>query len=221
MFFCVFHWREYCAGKLIYSKDIFTNVHQPWTWIHTSVVPGGVLMSMCVAAAIRTVPDTFALASLQTNFVSGPKPDVAFIYKVKRVSEGKRFVVRIVNVEQNEKVTTTVTLSFVNGTSWTGPAMQYSTRRAVNGIPRDVERDDLQAGHTRFGPWMKFQRLPVLLNELDPPESKVAPAIARISSPMSSPPGSLLHVLGIINLSDYHVLDCLLLCQASPTGSRK
>lgn len=42
---------------------------------------------------------------------------------------------------------------------------------------------------------------------MPPQQGKIAPAVARIWSPISTPAGTTPHVLGIINLTDYHVLD--------------
>lgn len=57
------------------SPGVFENVHNPWTWFNSGVVPGGLLMSECAAAAYRTVSNGFALDSLQTHFLAGPNPD--------------------------------------------------------------------------------------------------------------------------------------------------
>lgn len=119
-------------------------------------------MSNSAAAAYKTVPKDFEVANLQTQFVAGSKAERPFIYKVQRASGGKRFAVRIVTIEQEDKVVATIMLSFVNAKIWSGPAMTHSVSRATDYHMEDVEFDDLAEGRTRFGPFMKFQRMPLI-----------------------------------------------------------
>lgn len=190
-------------------------------------------MSMAAAASYRTVPNGLVLGNLNAHFLLGSKPDVPYLYKVQRLSSGKRFSVRVVTVEQAGKAITTITLSFVAKVLTKGRAMTHASSRSSTQNMTDVTRDDL-VPKNQWGPWMKFQRLTpepkgpsykiislisdtfsltqffiVSLTETDaiPPDHKIAPAVAKIWSPITSDSGSTEHILGLVNLSDYHVLD--------------
>ena len=53
---------------------------------------------------------------------------------------------------------------------------------------------------------MKFQRLPLIHSTPQSPETTIKPVVAHIIGPMNASAGTLPHVLGLLNLSDYHVL---------------
>lgn len=119
-------------------------------------------MSNSAAAAYKTVGKDFAIANLQTHFLAGSKAELPFIYRVQRASGGRRFAVRIVTIEQGDKAVAIVSLSFVNAKAWSGPAMTHSVSRSTGHHMEEVELDDLEEGRTRFGPFMKFQRMPLV-----------------------------------------------------------
>lgn len=119
-------------------------------------------MSACAAAAYHTVPKDFILDSLQANFLGGPKATSTMTFKVKRLSNGRRFVVRSVAIEQNGMILLTATITFVNGSPWTGPAMTHAVERRTGHTVEKIVMDDLEEGRGRFGSFMAFQRLPVV-----------------------------------------------------------
>ncbi|KAF2097956.1 hypothetical protein NA57DRAFT_57128 [Rhizodiscina lignyota] len=163
-------------------------------------------MSMAAAASYRTIPEGLVLGSLQAHFLLGSKPEVPFIYKVQRLSSGRRLSVRLVNVEHGGKVIATMTLMFVRKALADGPAMKHAVSRSSVQDMEDVTKDDL-VPKSRWGPWMKFQRLTPEPEDAVPPQPKIAPAVAKIWSPISTPPGTIPQILGLINLTDYHILD--------------
>jgi acyl-CoA thioesterase len=60
-------------------------------------------MAQCALAAYQTVPKDFILHYLQTNFLGAANRDKKLVYKVQRLSTGKRTAVRLVTVEQGGK----------------------------------------------------------------------------------------------------------------------
>jgi acyl-CoA thioesterase II len=119
------------------------------------------MMAEAASAAYQTVPEGFILDSLQTHFMLSPSPTEPLVYRVQRLSQGRRFGVRLVHLEQQQnKICATVTMSFVSGAAWTGPAMTHSeTRQNQKRVP-DITLDDFQGMRSRLGPFMKFERLP-------------------------------------------------------------
>ena len=144
------------------GHDTFTNIHKPWTWNKGPVIPGGLLISLAAIAAYETIPADFKIANLQAQFIGGPSASKPLIFKVKRLSQGRRFAIRAVTIEQDGVVMHHASLSFVHTSPWTGPALKYSEQRRTNHQLEKIEIDDLEPDRTDIGPFMKFQRLPLI-----------------------------------------------------------
>lgn len=172
-------------------------------------------MSLAAAAAYETVTSDFSIDTLQAHFVSGPKDDVLLQMKVQRLKDSGRFAHRVVEVNQKDALMVHVTCSFVRTALMKGPSMTHSVGRAAGQTIDSITLDDLELGIDKQGPVMRFQRLPLVHtggtgathSPEDPtPDSMTYTSAAIISSPI--PPGnSRLQALGIITLSDYHILD--------------
>lgn len=119
-------------------------------------------MSECAVAAYQTVPHDFVLDSLQAHFLGRPNVQQKLRFKVERLSNGKRFVVRAVNIEQNDAVLLSAILSFVSTAPWTGPQLKYSASRQTNHKVNKITLDDLEPFRSRQGSFMKVQRLPLV-----------------------------------------------------------
>lgn len=143
-------------------KDTFENIREPWTWPNSTTIPGGVLMSLCAAAAYHTIPTDFILDNLQAHFLGGPKTTIPMKLKVTRLSNGRRFVVRFVSLEQNGFILLTATVTFVNASPWTGPAMTHAVKRLTNYKVDCITMDDLGEARGRLGSFMKFERMPLV-----------------------------------------------------------
>lgn len=188
------------------AEDTFENVHPAWTWPSSGVVPGGLMMAMAAAAAHKTLPEGYALDNLHCQFLSGPKPNVPFRYNVQRLSEGRRFRARAVVVQQGETNMASVTMSFISASPWTGPAMRHTVSRVAKQAVDRITIDDLARGRGPAGGFMKFQRLPLIHSSPQQPQTSLKPVVAHIIGPMKAATGTMPHVLGLLNLSDYHVL---------------
>ena len=205
-------------------------------------------MGYAAAAAYETVTPDFALDTLSAHFLNGPKPDQPLQQKVQRLSDGGRFCTRVVTVEQGGTVMVHATCSFVRAASMMGPSMKHCVSRSSNQMIEKIILDDLEPGRTRLGPFMKFQRLPLeykgrflypdklivcgedhahLLNHAGPeagpdpenpsPQSYIFTSVAQISPPITS--SQRRHqALGIISLSDYHILGCPPTVHKLPVG---
>lgn len=142
------------------DQDVFTNVHQPWLFMVTNTVPGPLMMAEAGAAAYKTVPEGFMLDSLQTHFMLAPTGSKPLVYRVQRLSQGRRFAVRIVNIEQDGKVHVAITTSFVSNALWTGRTMTHAVPQKTDRRVREITLDDFELARSDLGPFMKFQRLP-------------------------------------------------------------
>lgn len=184
-------------------------------------------MSLCAAAAYHTIPTDFTLDNLQAHFLGGPKTTIPMILKVTRLSNGRRFVVRFVSLEQDGIMLLTATVTFVNASPWTGPAMTHAVNRQTNYKVDSITMDDLGEARGRLGSFMKFERMPLVFQGRcpwnarwklltacflpDPSKavtSGIATAVAQISPAIDGvADNAKTHILGVINLSDYHVMD--------------
>ncbi|CZT15639.1 uncharacterized protein RCC_12034 [Ramularia collo-cygni] len=215
------------------SKDFFESIYPSWTWPDGSIVPGGVLMAFAAAAAYETLEDDWAIDTLQSHFLLGPDATVPLRFKVQRLSDGGRFAVRAVEVLQGGKVVCFVTCSFVRPKSLHGPSMQHTVSRATDLKVSSITLDDLastSSSSSQGNRWMQFQRLGVVFpphqtNDPHPsstpsPSKGIYTSVGTIPSLNSFPPtnnntntnsnnknNQKLHALGLIALSDYHVLD--------------
>ncbi|KIV77921.1 acyl-CoA thioesterase II [Exophiala sideris] len=200
------------------GPDVFANIHQPWLFQITGTVPGPLMMAEAASAAYKTVPEGFKLDSLQTSFMLAPKGTRPLVYKVQRLSQGRRFAVRLVTLEQDEKPCVTITTSFVSGASWTGRAMVHSESRRTDRRIDEITLDDFEPTRTHLGPFMKFERLPHVHQVPQNPSTSIAPVVAKVGPKITAPEGSPAHLLGIIYLSDYHVMDCPLVLHEVTIG---
>lgn len=127
------------------------------------------MMAEAAAAAYKTVPDGFMLDTLQTHFMLAPDSKKLLVYKVQRLSQGRRFAVRLVNIEQDDKICVTITTSFMSGASWTGRAMTHSEPMRTTRRISDITLDDFEENRSHLGPFMKFERLPHVQHGQKPP----------------------------------------------------
>jgi acyl-CoA thioesterase II len=169
-------------------------------------------MSLAAAAAYETVGSDFCIDTLHTYFLAGPKQERSLQLEVQRLNDGGRFLTRVVTVKQDEIPMVHVTCSFVRSSAMAGPSMTHCIRRAASATVDAITLDDLEPGKDSRGPVMKFQRLSVTPHtkttnsEKPTPDSLTYTSVATIS-PLISSEDRKMQALGIIALSDYHILD--------------
>ena len=203
------------------GPDTFENVHQPWTWRGGTVIGGGLLMGLSATAAYKTVSNDFVLDSLQTQFLSGANPKIPITYRVHRTTNGRRFTVRAVTAEQAGRAMVSTTMTFVSKTLSKGPSMKHSISRATRATVNEITLDDLEQGRTQFGPLMKFQRLSLVHDSPQQPQSSIFPVVAQIIPGIDAPAGHIAHTLGLLNLTDYHMLDAAPTLHGLTVGSAR
>lgn len=170
-------------------------------------------MSQCTVAAHETLPDkSCTLTSIQAQFLSGGNPLEPLTYTVQSLSSGRRFIVRLVIASQKHRNIASATLTFATQAARSAPAMTYSIQRETQATLDEITLNDLEP-LTAVGPFMKFQRFPVVNSSSRGrnnvplrPESGITLSAAHISPPLPHPSQHIIHTLGLLNLSDYHVL---------------
>ena len=90
--------------------------------------------------------------------------------------------------------------------------MAHATPRQSKQTIESITLNDLEPGSDILGSYLKFQRLPLIHmpsssgSQERTPESMLYTSVATVSPPISESSRQI-HALGIIGLSDYHVLD--------------
>lgn len=169
-------------------------------------------MSLAAAAAYETVSDELAIDTLHIYFLAGPKANLVLDIKVNRLNDSGRFATRDVRVEQSGAIVAHVTCSFVRVAAMGGPSMTHCIHRASSGTMNEITIDDLEPGRNSQGPIMKYQRFPLFHTPKDPLDSNAQPDLMTYTcaaqiSPAIESNSRKIHALGVIMLSDYHILD--------------
>lgn len=165
-------------------------------------------MALTAAAAYETVSSDFALDMLQCHFLIGPQAKTPMQLHVQRLNDGGRFATRAVALKQKDSICVYVTCSFVRANKLTGPSMQHTIQRTTPKTVDSIEIDDLAENRSDVGPWMAFERLSLThKGPSNAPENMTHTVAATINTPISSSDPKI-HTLGILCLSDYHVVSC-------------
>lgn len=131
-------------------------------------------MAQCALAAYQTVPEDFVLHYLQTNFLGAASRDKELVYKVQRLSTGKRTAVRLVAAEQGGENIISATISF------TKPPSSDSDLVLSHAVPPSTEMgdgvirlDDFVPLRKADGPFSKAERLPIVPTSMAPSSTTV------------------------------------------------
>ncbi|PPJ50169.1 hypothetical protein CBER1_05196 [Cercospora berteroae] len=195
------------------GTDIYQNKQLPWTWPGSQVVPGGILAALAANAAYNTLTSDFAIDMLQIQFLAGPSPKAPMQLKVQRLNDGGRFATRLITTTQAGRTISHVTCSFIRAAAFGGPSISHSPQRATSDKISEITLDDLDEGRHDEGPWLRYQRLSLTNDRIgyDPeksvPEHLVHTFAAKVFPEVQSSENRM-HALGIIALSDFHVLNC-------------
>jgi acyl-CoA thioesterase II len=120
-------------------------------------------MAQCALAAYRTVPEDFVLHYLQTNFLGAASRDKELVYKVQRLSTGKRTAVRLVTVEQSRKNIISATISFTKPpSSDSDPVLAHAVPPSTEMGDGVIRLDDFVHLRKADGPFLKGERLPII-----------------------------------------------------------
>ena len=120
-------------------------------------------MAQCALAAYQTVPGDFVLHYLQTNFLGAASRDKELVYKVQRLSTGKRTAVRLVTVEQGLENVISATISFTKSPpSNSDPVLAHAVPPSTEMGDGVIRLDDFVHLRKVDGPFLKGERLPIV-----------------------------------------------------------
>src|SRR5277367_1305270 len=143
--------------------------HHPWIFGHNNIVPGASTMAQCALAAYQTVPEDFVLHCLQTNFPRAASRDKELVYKVQRLSTGKRTAVRLVTVEQGGRNVISATISFTKPpSSESDPVLTHAVLTSTEMGDGVIRLDDFVHLRKADGPFLEAERLPIVPTGMTP-----------------------------------------------------
>ncbi|KAF2663921.1 Thioesterase/thiol ester dehydrase-isomerase [Microthyrium microscopicum] len=99
------------------DPDLFTNTRPLWQPPGARGLFGGCIIAQCLAAAYKTIPDTFSIHSMHCYFVLAGSGEIPVLYHVERIRSGRSFATRTVQARQGGNVIFTTTMSFVRENS--------------------------------------------------------------------------------------------------------
>jgi hypothetical protein len=128
-------------------------------------------MAQCGLAAYQTVPEDFVLHYLQTNFLRTASRDKELVYKVQRLSTGKRTAVRLVTVEQSGRNVISATISFTKPLS--GPVLTHAAPPSTEMGDGVIRLDDFVHSRKADGPFLEAERLSIVPTGMTPSSTAV------------------------------------------------
>ncbi|KAF5670622.1 palmitoyl hydrolase [Fusarium heterosporum] len=97
----------------VLGLDIFTNTQPQWHPPGARGIYGGAVIAQCLAAAQKTVPETFLVHSCHCYFLLAGSSETPILYHVERVRDGRSYSTRTVQARQKGACIFTTTISFV------------------------------------------------------------------------------------------------------------
>lgn len=126
---------------LIVTKDVFTNTRPLWHPPGARGIYGGAAIAQCLSAAMRTVPNDFAVHSMHCYFVLAGDSELPLLYHVERVRDGRSFITRTVQARQRGRPIFTTTLSFSRANSGGKKKLEHATPRPNIPLSEDPSRE--------------------------------------------------------------------------------
>lgn len=117
---------------------MFTNSRPLWHPPGARGVYGGAVIAQCLAAAQRTVPESFTVHSMHCYFVLAGDSEIPIIYHVERVRDGRSFATRTVQARQRGRPIFTTTLSFNKDGSGGKKKVEHSSEMPSVPPPKDT-----------------------------------------------------------------------------------
>ncbi|KAF2222649.1 thioesterase-like superfamily-domain-containing protein [Elsinoe ampelina] len=187
------------------DPNLFTNTRQLWHPPGARGIYGGAVIAQCLAAAQRTVPETFTVHSMHCYFVLAGNADIPVIYHVERVRTGKSYATRTVQARQRGAVIFTVTMSFVRENSGGDKRVEHAV--PMPDVPGPYEGVDKESALvTGGGSPFESQRIDILNNDSEKAEEKRTRQWIRARGKISDEGGFQAHLSALAYMSDSYFI---------------
>lgn len=179
------------------DPNLFTNTRPLWHPPGARGIYGGAVIAQCLAAAQRTVPDSFSVHSMHCYFVLAGNAEIPIIYHVERVRDGKSFCTRTVQARQRGKPIFTTTLSFQREKSGGEQAVRHA---AI--MPQVAGPDDSAPNIDRGESPFVSQRIDIYKDDSPHPQEKRARQWVKARGTISPEGGFQAHLSALAYMSD-------------------
>ncbi|KAG8630655.1 hypothetical protein KVT40_002274 [Elsinoe batatas] len=187
------------------DPNLFTNTRQLWHPPGARGIYGGAVIAQCLAAAQRTVPETFTVHSMHCYFVLAGNADIPVIYHVERVRTGKSYATRTVQARQRGAVIFTVTMSFVRENSGGDKKVEHAV--PMPDVPGPYEGADKESALvTGGGSPFESQRIDILNIDSEKAEEKRTRQWIRARGKISDEGGFQAHLSALAYMSDSYFI---------------
>ncbi|KAK4985091.1 acyl-CoA thioesterase [Elasticomyces elasticus] len=184
------------------DPNLFTNTRPLWHPPGARGIYGGAVIAQCLAAAQRTVPESFSVHSMHCYFVLAGNAEIPIIYHVERVREGKSFCTRTVQARQRGRPIFTTTMSFVREGSGGKELVEHASSMPDVREP-EAEEEGEEVG---LGSPFQCQRIEILHNDSPRPHEKRTRQWIKARGTISDRGGYQAHLSALAYMSDSYFI---------------
>ncbi|KAM5346756.1 hypothetical protein ACJ41O_009761 [Fusarium nematophilum] len=189
----------------VLGPDVFSNTRPQWHPPGARGIYGGAVIAQCLAAAQKTVPETFLVHSCHCYFLLAGSAETPILYHVERVRDGRSFATRTVQARQKGACIFTTTISFSR------ESRKHDEVRHAASLPADVTAPaddwDGEPEWARTGPFQSH-RISVLRGN-DPaagPQDRKSRQWLRSRQRISAEGGRQAHLNALAYMSDSYFI---------------
>ncbi|KAI8722230.1 hypothetical protein NCS52_00366500 [Fusarium sp. LHS14.1] len=192
----------------VLGQDVFTNTRPQWHPPGARGIYGGAVIAQCLAAAQKTVPETFLVHSCHCYFLLAGSSETPILYHVERVRDGRSYATRTVQARQKGACIFTTTISFVREA--TSDKKRQEVRHAASlpeGVSAPPDDWDGEPEWARTGPFQSH-RIEVL-RAGDPkakPQDRKSRQWMRSRQKISPSGGHQAHLNALAYMSDSYFI---------------
>ncbi|TKX19317.1 thioesterase-like protein 2 [Elsinoe australis] len=188
----------------VIDPNLFTNTRPLWHPPGARGIYGGAVIAQCLAAAQRTVPDSFTVHSMHCYFVLAGNSDIPVIYHVEQVRTGRSFATRTVQAKQRGSAIFTVTMSFTRENSAGAQRVEHAV--PMPQVPGPYEGDDKEVMSVGGNSPFESQRIDILNNDSARAEEKKTRQWIRARGRISGEGGFQAHLSALAYMSDSYFI---------------
>ena len=184
----------------VIDPNLFTNTRPLWHPPGARGIYGGAVIAQCLSAAQRTVPANFTVHSMHCYFVLAGNSEIAVVYHVERVRDGKSFATRTVQARQRGAVIFTTTCSFTREGSAGERKVEHATM--MPSVQGPIDSPPSLDTRSPF----ESQRIDILNDNSSDIASKRARQWIRAKGPISGEGGHQAHLNALAYMSDSYFI---------------
>ncbi|PYH79354.1 acyl-CoA thioesterase II [Aspergillus uvarum CBS 121591] len=187
------------------GRDVFTNTRPLWHPPGARGIYGGAAIAQSLAAAMRTVPDDFAVHSMHCYFVLAGDSEIPIVYHVERVRDGRSFITRTVQARQRGRPIFTTTLSFSKANSGGRKKLEHASSMPSVALPEESEAGAKRAFQQSGGGPFESHRAGIVNRHLAPEDKKVR-RFFRSRGKISDAGGHRAHLSALAYITDSYFI---------------